>query len=143
MHSGEEYAKKSKQIETQAAIERSTAINRSRLEKIKSRQERVSALSLEVSSRFWPVSARFWLDFGPMSMDFHGFPHGFWVRTLFKCLGDAGEARGGLADGVEQAVAGQGGAEAVHHEAHRAGLADVAGGSVDLLELDARGYTHI
>mmetsp|Transcript_85141 Transcript_85141/g.104406 ORF Transcript_85141/g.104406 Transcript_85141/m.104406 type:complete len:233 (-) Transcript_85141:100-798(-) len=41
----QEYARKTKQIETQAAIERSTAINRSRLEKIKSRQEMLSHLS--------------------------------------------------------------------------------------------------
>eukprot|EP00438_Fugacium_kawagutii_P035359 Skav207508 [mRNA] locus=scaffold334:412384:415508:- [translate_table: standard] len=40
----QEYARKSKQIETQAAIERSTAINRSRLEKIKSRQEMLGKL---------------------------------------------------------------------------------------------------
>eukprot|EP00439_Symbiodinium_sp_Y106_P016491 s2356_g2.t1 len=42
-----EYARKTKQIETQAAIARSTAINRSRLEKIKSRQEMLTKLSEE------------------------------------------------------------------------------------------------
>ncbi|CAE7215871.1 VATE [Symbiodinium sp. CCMP2592] len=43
----QEYARKTKQIETQAAIARSTAINRSRLEKIKSRQEMLTKLSEE------------------------------------------------------------------------------------------------
>eukprot|EP00931_Biecheleriopsis_adriatica_P023092 TRINITY_DN1466_c0_g1_i2.p2 TRINITY_DN1466_c0_g1~~TRINITY_DN1466_c0_g1_i2.p2 ORF type:complete len:234 (+),score=76.33 TRINITY_DN1466_c0_g1_i2:65-766(+) len=41
----QDYARKAKQIETQAAIARSTAINRSRLEKIKARQETLRQLS--------------------------------------------------------------------------------------------------
>mmetsp|Transcript_67432 Transcript_67432/g.106711 ORF Transcript_67432/g.106711 Transcript_67432/m.106711 type:complete len:229 (+) Transcript_67432:88-774(+) len=41
----EEYQKKLKQVETKSAIERSTAINRSRLEKIKSRQEVLSKVA--------------------------------------------------------------------------------------------------
>eukprot|EP00930_Biecheleria_cincta_P055481 TRINITY_DN417_c0_g2_i1.p1 TRINITY_DN417_c0_g2~~TRINITY_DN417_c0_g2_i1.p1 ORF type:complete len:237 (+),score=65.52 TRINITY_DN417_c0_g2_i1:68-778(+) len=41
----QEYARKAKQVETQAAIARSTAINRSRLEKIKSRQDMLTKLA--------------------------------------------------------------------------------------------------
>jgi len=41
----QDYARKAKQVETQAAIARSTAINRSRLEKIKSRQDMLTKLS--------------------------------------------------------------------------------------------------
>eukprot|EP00933_Yihiella_yeosuensis_P073094 TRINITY_DN8166_c0_g7_i1.p1 TRINITY_DN8166_c0_g7~~TRINITY_DN8166_c0_g7_i1.p1 ORF type:complete len:236 (-),score=71.65 TRINITY_DN8166_c0_g7_i1:171-878(-) len=41
----QEYQKKAKQVETQAAIARSTAINRSRLEKIKKRQDMLVQLS--------------------------------------------------------------------------------------------------
>eukprot|EP00930_Biecheleria_cincta_P055480 TRINITY_DN417_c0_g1_i1.p1 TRINITY_DN417_c0_g1~~TRINITY_DN417_c0_g1_i1.p1 ORF type:complete len:262 (+),score=83.86 TRINITY_DN417_c0_g1_i1:76-786(+) len=41
----QEYARKAKQVETQAAIARSTAINRSRLEKIKARQDMLTKLA--------------------------------------------------------------------------------------------------
>jgi len=41
----QDYARKAKQVETQAAIARSTAINRSRLEKIKSRQDMLTKLA--------------------------------------------------------------------------------------------------
>mmetsp|Transcript_67632 Transcript_67632/g.108922 ORF Transcript_67632/g.108922 Transcript_67632/m.108922 type:complete len:232 (-) Transcript_67632:96-791(-) len=41
----QDYARKTKQLDTQAAIARSTAINRSRLEKIKSRQDMLGKLS--------------------------------------------------------------------------------------------------
>ncbi|CAE8590388.1 unnamed protein product [Polarella glacialis] len=41
----QDYARKGKMIDTQAAIARSTAINRSRLEKIKSRQDMLGKLS--------------------------------------------------------------------------------------------------
>eukprot|EP00930_Biecheleria_cincta_P055482 TRINITY_DN417_c0_g3_i1.p1 TRINITY_DN417_c0_g3~~TRINITY_DN417_c0_g3_i1.p1 ORF type:complete len:258 (+),score=67.54 TRINITY_DN417_c0_g3_i1:64-774(+) len=41
----QEYARKAKQVETQAAIARSTAINRSRLEKIKTRQDMLTKLT--------------------------------------------------------------------------------------------------
>ncbi|CAJ1335733.1 unnamed protein product [Effrenium voratum] len=41
----QDYSRKLKQVDTQAAIARSTAINRSRLEKIKSRQEMLGHLS--------------------------------------------------------------------------------------------------
>lgn len=40
----QDYSRKAKAIETQAAIARSTAINRSRLEKIKTRQDRMAKL---------------------------------------------------------------------------------------------------
>lgn len=43
----QEYARKAQQIETQVAIARSTAINQSRLEKIKCRQEMLNKLSSE------------------------------------------------------------------------------------------------
>jgi V-type H+-transporting ATPase subunit E len=42
-----DYARKSKLVETQGAIARSTAINRSRLEKIKARQEVITHLSTD------------------------------------------------------------------------------------------------
>lgn len=42
-----DYARKLKQVETQGAIARSTAINKSRLEKIKARQEVISHLSTD------------------------------------------------------------------------------------------------
>jgi len=41
----QEYARKAKQIDTQQAIARSTAINRSRLEKIKARQDMIGKIS--------------------------------------------------------------------------------------------------
>lgn len=41
----QDYARKAKQVETKGAIARSTAINRSRLEKIKARQEQITHLS--------------------------------------------------------------------------------------------------
>merc|ERR1719188_2435741 len=41
----QEYDRKAKQIETQSAIARSTAINRSRLEKIKARQDVISQIA--------------------------------------------------------------------------------------------------
>mmetsp|Transcript_49925 Transcript_49925/g.89643 ORF Transcript_49925/g.89643 Transcript_49925/m.89643 type:complete len:234 (-) Transcript_49925:163-864(-) len=43
----QDYARKAKQIETQAAIARSTAINRSRLEKIKTRQDMLTQLAAD------------------------------------------------------------------------------------------------
>merc|ERR1719414_809372 len=41
----QEYARKAKQIETQQAIARSTAINKSRLEKIKARQDMIGKIA--------------------------------------------------------------------------------------------------
>mmetsp|Transcript_50340 Transcript_50340/g.155617 ORF Transcript_50340/g.155617 Transcript_50340/m.155617 type:complete len:233 (-) Transcript_50340:162-860(-) len=46
----QEYARKTKQIETKQAIARSTAINRSRLEKIKGRQDVISKIADETKS---------------------------------------------------------------------------------------------
>eukprot|EP00747_Dinoflagellata_sp_TGD_P220053 gnl/TRDRNA2_/TRDRNA2_92068_c0_seq2.p1 gnl/TRDRNA2_/TRDRNA2_92068_c0~~gnl/TRDRNA2_/TRDRNA2_92068_c0_seq2.p1 ORF type:complete len:223 (+),score=85.67 gnl/TRDRNA2_/TRDRNA2_92068_c0_seq2:113-781(+) len=46
----QEYAKKAKQVETQCAIARSMAINKSRLEKIKARQEAITKISKDVQS---------------------------------------------------------------------------------------------
>merc|ERR1719456_375064 len=46
----QEYAKKAKQVETQCAIARSMAINKSRLEKIKARQEAIGKISDDVKS---------------------------------------------------------------------------------------------
>merc|ERR1719274_416307 len=42
-----EYAKKAKQVETQCAIKKSTAINKSRLEKIKARQEVIKLIKAD------------------------------------------------------------------------------------------------
>jgi len=44
----QDFQKKAKQMETQRAIERSTAINKSRLEKIKARQEAIGKITDEV-----------------------------------------------------------------------------------------------
>merc|ERR1719321_330888 len=46
-----EFAKKAKQVETQCAIARSTAINRSRLEKIKARQEVLGKVQEDVTAK--------------------------------------------------------------------------------------------
>jgi len=43
----QEYDRKSKQVDTQNAIARSTAINKSRLEKIRARQDMISAISTD------------------------------------------------------------------------------------------------
>jgi V-type H+-transporting ATPase subunit E len=47
----EEYEKKVKQVETQHAIQRSSAINKSRLEKIKSRQDVIGKVADEVKTK--------------------------------------------------------------------------------------------
>jgi len=47
----QEYVRKAKQVETQCAIARSTAINRSRLEKIKARQEVLGKVTEDVTSK--------------------------------------------------------------------------------------------
>jgi len=47
----QEYVRKAKQVETQCAIARSTAINRSRLEKIKARQEVLGKVQQDVTSK--------------------------------------------------------------------------------------------
>lgn len=47
----QEYVRKAKQVETQCAIARSTAINRSRLEKIKARQEMLGKVQETVQSK--------------------------------------------------------------------------------------------
>merc|ERR1719158_2193922 len=47
----QEYVRKAKQVETQCAIARSTAINRSRLEKIKARQEVLGKVQEDVTSK--------------------------------------------------------------------------------------------
>merc|ERR1712070_824536 len=46
-----EYSKKAKQVETQCAIARSLAINKSRLEKIKARQEVLGKISEEAKAQ--------------------------------------------------------------------------------------------
>merc|ERR1712021_269160 len=46
-----EYVRKAKQVETQCAIARSTAINRSRLEKIKARQEVLGRVTDDVTTK--------------------------------------------------------------------------------------------
>jgi len=46
-----EYVRKAKQVETQCAIARSTAINRSRLEKIKARQEVLGKVNDDVTAK--------------------------------------------------------------------------------------------
>merc|ERR1712224_979927 len=47
----QEYVRKAKQVETQCAIARSTAINRSRLEKIKARQEVLGKVTDDVTGK--------------------------------------------------------------------------------------------
>jgi V-type H+-transporting ATPase subunit E len=47
----QEYVRKAKQVETQCAIARSTAINRSRLEKIKARQEVLGKVQEDVTGK--------------------------------------------------------------------------------------------
>jgi len=47
----QEYVRKAKQVETQCAIARSTAINRARLEKIKARQEVLSKVTDDVKTQ--------------------------------------------------------------------------------------------
>jgi len=47
----QEYVRKAKQVETQCAIARSTAINRSRLEKIKARQEVLGKVQEDVTAK--------------------------------------------------------------------------------------------
>jgi len=47
----QEYVRKAKQVETQCAIARSTAINRSRLEKIKARQEVLGKVQDDVTAK--------------------------------------------------------------------------------------------
>merc|ERR1719421_2374513 len=47
----QEYVRKAKQVDTQCAIARSTAINRSRLEKIKARQEVLGKVEEDVSKK--------------------------------------------------------------------------------------------
>merc|ERR1711865_122397 len=47
----QEYVRKAKTVETQAAIARSTAINRSRLEKIKARQEVLGKVQDDVTAK--------------------------------------------------------------------------------------------
>merc|ERR1712070_1223419 len=47
----QEYVRKAKQVETQCAIARSTAINRSRLEKIKARQEVLGKVTDDVTAK--------------------------------------------------------------------------------------------
>merc|ERR1719158_1697258 len=47
----QEYIRKAKQVETQCAIARSTAINRSRLEKIKARQEVLGKVQDDVTGK--------------------------------------------------------------------------------------------
>merc|ERR1712224_137681 len=47
----QEYVRKAKQVETQCAIARSTAINRSRLEKIKARQEVLGKVQDDVTRK--------------------------------------------------------------------------------------------
>jgi len=47
----QEYVRKAKQVETQCAIARSTAINRSRLEKIKARQEVLGKVTEDVTRK--------------------------------------------------------------------------------------------
>merc|ERR1719274_510590 len=52
----QEYAKKSKQVETQCAIKKSTAINKSRLEKIKARQEVIKNIQADARETLKDVS---------------------------------------------------------------------------------------
>merc|ERR1711904_202589 len=47
----QDYVRKAKQVETQCAIARSTAINRSRLEKIKARQEVLGKVQEDVTAK--------------------------------------------------------------------------------------------